>query len=213
MQLLTLSTNYVLLPAYFLEDAAHLIMHFQWSDKDLHSHLLLSTLIIHIYHCLYSIEIVFHANISSTDQSFQRICFCARHRKTFLTSLWMNTDKDRHSTTLHVPFWQCLHVPIYITESYHRIIEWLGLEGSPEIIKFQPLCRRHGCQPPDLVLDTAAQGPIQPGFEHLLAWSIHSLSGQQHLTTLSVKNFTLTSNLNLRSLSLKPFPLVLSLSI
>jgi len=34
----------------------------------------------------------------------------------------------------------------------------------------------------------------------------------QHLTTVSLKNFPLTSNLNLPSLSLKPFPLVLSQS-
>jgi len=43
---------------------------------------------------------------------------------------------------------------------------------------------------------------------------IHSLSGQlfQHLTTLSVKTFPLTSNLNLLSFNFKPFPLVLLLS-
>jgi len=41
-----------------------------------------------------------------------------------------------------------------------------------------------------------------------------SLSGQlfQHLTTLRVKNFPLTSNLNLPSFHLKPLPLVLLLS-
>ena len=45
-------------------------------------------------------------------------------------------------------------------------------------------------------------------------WGIHNLSGQlfQHLTTLIVKNFPLTSNLNLPSFNLKPLPLVLLLS-
>ena len=33
-------------------------------------------------------------------------------------------------------------------------------------------------QPPDLVLDQAAQGPIQRGLEHFQGQSIHSLSGQ-----------------------------------
>jgi len=95
----------------------------------------------------------------------------------------------------------------------HRIIDWLGLEGIPMIMKFQPPCHRQGHQSPHLILDQAAQGPIQPGLEHLQGWSIHSLSGQlcQHFTALSVKNFPLTCNLNILSLSLKPFPLVLTL--
>jgi len=59
-----------------------------------------------------------------------------------------------------------------------RIIEWLGLEGTSRIIKLQPPCHRQGCQPPHLILDQAAQGSIQPGFEHLQGWGIHSLSGQ-----------------------------------
>ena len=49
----------------------------------------------------------------------------------------------------------------------HRIREWLGLEGTSRNIKFQPLCHRQGHQPPDLGLDHVAQGPIQPGLEHL----------------------------------------------
>jgi len=61
-----------------------------------------------------------------------------------------------------------------------------------------------GHQPPHLIPAQAAQGPIQPGLEHLQGQGIHSLSGQlfQHLTTLIVKNFPLTSNLNLPSLIL-----------
>ena len=64
---------------------------------------------------------------------------------------------------------------------------------------------RQGHQPPHLIPDQVAQGSIQPGLEHLQGRGIHSLSGQpvpapHHLT---VKNFPLTSNLNLPSLSLK----------
>ncbi|XP_042665254.1 DNA primase large subunit-like isoform X2 [Centrocercus urophasianus] len=33
-------------------------------------------------------------------------------------------------------------------EANERIIEWLGLEGTPRIIKFQLLCHRQGRQPP-----------------------------------------------------------------
>jgi len=61
----------------------------------------------------------------------------------------------------------------------------------------------------------AAQTPLKPGLECLQGWGIHSLLGQpvQCVTTLWVKNFLLISNLNLPCLSLKPFPLVLSLTI
>jgi len=38
----------------------------------------------------------------------------------------------------------------------HRIIEWLGLEGTSKIIKLQPHCCREGHQPPYLILDQAA---------------------------------------------------------
>ena len=48
--------------------------------------------------------------------------------------------------------------------------------------------------PSNLALNTSRDG-----------WGIHSLSGQlfQHLTTLLVKNFPLTSNRNLPSFNLK----------
>ena len=69
------------------------------------------------------------------------------------------------------------------------IIEWLGLEGTPRIIELHLPCHRQNHQPPDLVLDQVACSSTSP---------------------LSVKNFSLTSSLNLPSLSLKLFPLVLS---
>ena len=65
-----------------------------------------------------------------------------------------------------------------ISYKLHRIIEWLGLQGTSRIIELQPPCCRQGLQPPYLILDQAAQGPIQPGLEHLQGRSIHSLSGQ-----------------------------------
>ena len=70
-------------------------------------------------------------------------------------------------------------------------------------------CYVQGRQP----ADQAAQSHIQPGLGCLQGWGIHSLLGQpvQCVTTLWVKNFLLISNLNLPCLSLKPFPLVLSL--
>ena len=88
--------------------------------------------------------------------------------------------------------------PSEVTGLCHRIIEWLGLEGSSRIIKLQTSCHMQGHQPPYLIPDKAAQGPIQLGLEHLQGRGIHSLSGQlfQHLTTLIEKNFPLISNLN-----------------
>ena len=60
----------------------------------------------------------------------------------------------------------------------HRIIERLVLEGTSEIIKFQPPCCRRGSQLLNQALDQAAQGPIQPGVEHLQGWGTPSLSEQ-----------------------------------
>jgi len=87
------------------------------------------------------------------------------------------------------------------------------LEGTPRITQLQPPCCRQGHQSPYLIPAQAAQGPIQPGLEHLQGWGLHNLYGQlfQHLITLLVKNFPLISNLNLPSFNLKPFPIVLLL--
>jgi len=46
-------------------------------------------------------------------------------------------------------------------------------------------------QPPDLVLEQVAQGPIQPGLEHFRGWGIHCLSGQ----TVSTPPHTLCEEL------------------
>ena len=62
-----------------------------------------------------------------------------------------------------------------------------------------------------LPLDQVAQNPIQPCLEHFQGWGIHNFLGNlfQCLTTFTVNNFFLISNLP--SFSLKPLPLVLSL--
>ena len=49
----------------------------------------------------------------------------------------------------------------------HRVIEWIGLEGTSSITKFQLPCHRQGCQLLDHIVDQVAQGPIQPGLKHL----------------------------------------------
>ena len=45
-------------------------------------------------------------------------------------------------------------------------------------MNLQPPCHKQGHQSPHLILDQAAQGPIQPGLEYLQGWGIHNLSGQ-----------------------------------
>ena len=49
----------------------------------------------------------------------------------------------------------------------NRTTERLGLEGTSRIVKLQPHCCMQGHQPPYLIAAQAAQGPIQPGLEHL----------------------------------------------
>ena len=72
--------------------------------------------------------------------------------------------------------------------NFHRLIESLELEET---------FKRHLVQLPCL--------------ESLQGWDINHITGNlfQCLTTLTVKDFFLISNLNLPSLSLKPLPLVL----
>jgi len=84
---------------------------------------------------------------------------------------------------------------------------WVGKDHNAHLIPTP--CYVHGRQP----ADQAAQSHILPGLECLPGWGIYNLLGQpgQCVTTLWGKNF-LISNVNLPCLSLKPFPLVLSLS-
>jgi len=66
-----------------------------------------------------------------------------------------------------------------VSRTPHRIIGWLGLEGTSRIISLQPPCHMQGHQPPYVIPAQAVHGPIQPGLEHLQGQGIHSLSGQQ----------------------------------
>ena len=65
------------------------------------------------------------------------------------------------SVALYVSHHAYVHIP---EAGNHRMV---GLEGTSRITELQPPCHKHGCQPPLLILDQAAQGPIQPGLEHL----------------------------------------------
>jgi len=82
----------------------------------------------------------------------------------------------------------------------------LGWKG-PHLIP-KP-CHGQGHLPPDQF----AQSLVQPGLEHFQEGAATASLGNlcQGLTTLRVKNFFLTANLNLSCYSLKPLLLVLSL--
>jgi len=71
-----------------------------------------------------------------------------------------------------------MSLELHFQEVSHRIIECLELKENSRIIKLHPPCHMQGQQPPDLILHQAAQGPIQPGLEHLQGWGLHNLSGQ-----------------------------------
>ena len=69
-------------------------------------------------------------------------------------------------------FLQCVLSDALVSYS-HGITEWPGLEGTSGITKLQPPCHMQGHQPPHLIPAHAAQGPIQPGLEHLQGWTGH----------------------------------------
>ena len=91
-------------------------------------------------------------------------------------------------------------------KSFHRIIEWFGLEGTLKSIQFQPL--------PWAGLPPTNSGC--PGFERVQGWGTHSFSGQpvpvrQNWikfwdSNLWIKNSFLTCNLNSSFLYFKVFP-------
>jgi len=80
---------------------------------------------------------------------------------------------------------------------FRRIIKWLGLEETSEIVYFQPPCHGQGCHP----LDQTAQETIKPGLECLQGGASTASLGSlfQCLNTFQVKNFFLISNLNFLS--------------
>ena len=94
---------------------------------------------------------------------------------------------------------------MHIFVGIHRTVEWLRLEWTPSIIKFQLLWHTRCCQLLDQVLDQIAQTPIQPDLKNLQGQDIHNLSRQPVQSPhhyLSKINFHLTFNLNLPSFSL-----------
>lgn len=98
-------------------------------------------------------------------------------------------------------------------EDTNQITEWFGLKRTLKTILFQPPAMSRVCHSPG----QTAQGPVQSGLERLQGWDIPlppppwDKLFQCH-TTFWMKNFPITSNLNISSFSLKLIPLVLSLS-
>lgn len=93
------------------------------------------------------------------------------------------------------------HRPEFQERNKHRGIEWLRFEGTLKAIHPQPLPWA-GCP-----------GPTQPSLGHCQGQTSTALGSSARASpALCMKNFFLTSDLNLPSFSLKPLPLVLSLS-
>jgi len=55
---------------------------------------------------------------------------------------------------------------------------WIGRDLKDHEAPTPPACCRQGHQPSHLILDQAAQGPLQPGLERLQGWGMHNLSEQ-----------------------------------
>ena len=78
----------------------------------------------------------------------------------------------------------------------------VGLEGISRIMELQPPHHTQGHQPPHFRPAQAAQGPIQPGLQHLHGWTGHpqplwaAVPAPPHSQS---KELPLTSNLNLPS--------------
>ena len=78
-------------------------------------------------------------------------------------------------------------------KAWNHRMAWVEKDHNDHLLPTP--CYVQGLQP----AAQAAQSHTQPGLECLHEWSIHSLLGQpvQCITTLCVKKFLLTSNLNL----------------
>ena len=83
----------------------------------------------------------------------------------------------------------------------------LGWKGLKDYLVSTSHCHRKGCQPLNQAVGEVAQGPIQPGLEHLQNGASTAFLGRlfQHLSTLPVNIFPLISKLNLLSFLLKRF--------
>jgi len=94
----------------------------------------------------------------------QHWCICTLHPLYRLPSL--------HFTS----FFFCVQV---LTSQNHRIIEWLGVEGTPKTIKFQPPCHRQGHHPPDVVPLPGKQCDLRTC---LIQWTKYSVSASVNCT-------------------------------
>jgi len=88
---------------------------------------------------------------------------------------------------------------------YYRITETFELEGTLRGLLVQPPFSEQGCQQPDQVFRAPSSLTLNVSRGRTFTTTLGNVL--QYLTTLSVKNVFLISNLNLPSFSLKPFPL------
>ena len=93
----------------------------------------------------------------------------------------------------------------------HRNTEWFGWEGTLQTIQFQPPAISRDIFHQPRVLKAPSNLALNPAREGAATASVGNLG--QGLTTLTGKNFFPISHLNLPSVSLEPFPLVLSLHL
>lgn len=73
-------------------------------------------------------------------------------------------------------FGSSCQVPSTPSQGFHRIIEWLYLEGTLKLTQFQPPAV--DWLPP---ASSGYPGSLDPGLEDLLVWGTHSFSGQPDL--------------------------------
>jgi len=81
---------------------------------------------------------------------------------------------------------------------------WVGRDSKDHEAP-TPCSHRQGHQPPHLIPDQAAQGPIQPGLEHLQGWTGHP---QPLWTAVPAPHHSHSKELPQpkSSFNLKPFP-------
>jgi len=102
----------------------------------------------------------------AADAQMEFLCTQAdleKSRATFLVAFY-------HNAAICWKKWQ----PLKLSQN-HRM-PWVGRD--PKDHQGTISLPQAGSPTSGLILDQAAQGPIQPGCEHLQGWGIHSLSGQ-----------------------------------